>query len=58
MTVEIRELVIQAQVSQDSAPRALTPASTRLSREEQDRLVKLIVRQVLDTLRDERERTS
>ncbi len=55
MTIEIRELVIQAQVTQGSSK--TTSALQSLGRNERDRLVNEITRQVLEQLREKQERT-
>jgi hypothetical protein len=59
MTVEIRELVIQAQVIQGenaAVTTGATPTLLHLARSERDRLVAEITRQVLEQLREEQER--
>ncbi len=56
MTIEIRELVIQAQVTQGAAAAEPARALKPLGRAEQDRLVEKIIKQVMEQLRDERER--
>ncbi len=53
MTIEIRELVIQAQVTQSST-RTVLPV---LNPHEKERLVDEITRQVLEQLREQQERT-
>ena len=56
MTIEIRELVIEARVNgPTSEPSAPAFSVSGLARAEQDRLIDLIARRVLEKLYDERE---
>ncbi|WP_156442997.1 MULTISPECIES: DUF5908 family protein [unclassified Burkholderia] len=56
MTIEIRELIIEARVVKATSE-SLAPAVgvSSLGRGEQERLIELIVRRVLEKLYDERE---
>ncbi len=55
MTIEIRELVIEARVTQTPTTHAVGLSSTsvpNMSRVEQERLIETITRRVLENLRD------
>ncbi len=55
MTIEIRELVIEARVTQTPSVRTIGQSSTsmsNMSRAEQERLIETITRRVLENLRD------
>ncbi|RQR52004.1 hypothetical protein DIE19_28690 [Burkholderia sp. Bp9126] len=59
MTIEIRELVIQARVAPEpKTPSIAIPGPLSLEARRQDQLIESIVSKVLERLRDERERRS
>ncbi len=56
MTLEIRELVIEARVVDDASPGQKAPRGPGMSVAEQARWVELVTRRVLDALHEQRER--
>jgi hypothetical protein len=59
MTIEIRELVIEARVTEDATPALHTEKQSGglqdMSWLEQERLIDMIAKRVLEALRDQRE---
>lgn len=56
MTLEIRELVIEARVVDDASQGQKAPRAPGMSVAEQARWVELVTRRVLDALHEQRER--
>ncbi|HBC5194897.1 MULTISPECIES: DUF5908 family protein [Serratia] len=56
MTLEIRELVIEARVVDDRSQGQKGPRETGMTVAEQARWVELVTRRVLDVLHEQRER--
>ncbi|HCF3047449.1 DUF5908 family protein [Pseudomonas aeruginosa] len=56
MTLEIRELVIEARVVDDSQPNTVRERDRGLTEDEMARLVERVTRRVLEALHEQRER--
>ncbi|WP_323073614.1 DUF5908 family protein [Mycetohabitans endofungorum] len=53
MTLEIRELVIEARIADAASAVAMQDAETRLTLQQEERLIEEVVRRVLTQLREE-----
>lgn len=56
MPIEIRELVIRAQIDPDNHPSTVNSASAVVSRERNEEIIRVCVQEVLRILEDKRER--